>query len=272
MTTAEEHFAREFKKTLATLPVQPSILDMPNVLGDPIIPMGKEYYIRNIVDAVFSPLNGEMVIEMGSIIPELSVFDKAGKRKKDVSGDTLKTRPSTPSGSIFIRSAKKLNIPFKYLDQETSFAYADSWVGAPDGRKYIYAVPKSNLFRVNLTALAVSTKKLKAFYGHTFKTWHYGQITVAVIPYNANAKYSNTRILKVGFGVDYDVDIKKYVNGLILKGIVPDVGNYAVDGGLTNLVFGTITPEYDDYVQESILALSEEKAITYDQATELLVE
>lgn len=272
MATAEEHFTREFNKTLATLPKRPSILDMPSVLPEPTIPLGREYFVRSVGDSVFSPLNGELVVEMGSIVPELSVFDKAGKRKKNAAGETIKVRPKTPSGSMFVRSSKKIDIPFKYSEQETSFSYADSWVSAPDGRRYVYCVPKSNLFRVNLTALAVSTKKLKAFYGHTFRTWHYGQITVAVIPYNPTAKYSNTRILSIGLGVDYDEDIKTYINGLIAKGIVPDVGNYDIDGGLNNLVFGTITPDHDDYVQESILALSEEKAISYDLANELNVE
>jgi len=272
MATAEEHFVREFNKTLAILPKRASLLEMHNPLTKVVIPSGREYYIRGLEDETFGSLNGQLVVEMGSLVPELSVFDRAGKRKKDVHGKPLKERPRAANGSMFIRTSQKVDIPFKFSEQETPFSYADAWVDAPDGRKYVYAVPKSNLFRVNLTALVVSTKKVKAYYGHTFKTWHYGQITVAVIPYNPSAKYSNTRILKVGVGVDYDADIKKYIDGLILKGIVPDVGKYATDGGLNNLVFGTISPDHDNYVAESILALSEEKAITYDIASELVAE
>lgn len=272
MATAEENFAREFNKTIAKLPKQPSILDMYNPLKEVEMPLGKSYIIDGIEDEVFSKLNGAQVQDLGKIVPELSVFDARGKRKTDVNGNVVKNKAKLPKGSLFIRADRKVDIPFKYADQETDYGYADAWVEAPDGLKYVYAVPKSTLFRVNMTALVVSSKHVKAYNGYTLKTWHYGQITIAVIPYNVSAKYTNTNILVIGTGIDYDSLIKEYISRLEKKGIVPKIEYFGIDSGLNNLVFGTIAPSYSEYSVRSELALSEEKAISYDQATDLLAE
>lgn len=272
MPTAEEIFIREFKRTVNTLPTNSSIFELPNPLkGTMKVPTSKAYKVKGIEDETFSALNGEIVEDMGKLVPERSVLGRNGKRQYDEDNNVIKEKPKTPSGSIYIRTSKKIAVP--YGVDLGDFNYADAWGGAPDDLKYVYAVPKDNLYIVNMTALAVSTKKLKCYHGHQFKTWNYGTLSICVIPYNPNASYTNTIILGVRPGLDYDNEIKKYVNDLIEKKIIPDVGYYNVSGGIggdeNNIVHNQATPTYAEYEEESQIPISEQRAMSYETATAL---
>lgn len=262
MPSLDDLLGRELRQTLGKLPKVASIYDMPNPLeGIGKIYDGRVYRVKGIEDPVFAPLNGELVLDLGRIKPERTVRGKAGKAKRDEREEIIKEKPTTPEGAKFIRTERKIDIPFKF--KSDGFNYADYLGAAEDGYKYIYAVPKENLYTVNMTALAVSSRALKCYSGHKFKTWHYGSLTIAVIPYNPNSKYTNTIILSTKASLDYDKEIQEYVNGLIKEGIIPNVPDFSVEGGYRNLVYEEARVSYEGYEEESTIPLSEEKSMSY---------
>lgn len=268
MASLEDNFKKEFRQTLGVLPKVTSIYELSNPLeGKMEVTSGHMYKVRGIESDVFGVLNGHNVLDLGELRPERTVRDRAGKPKLDENENTVTEKPSTPSGSRFIRTKRKVDIPLRY--EVDGFNFADSFEDATDGYPYIYAVPRENLYTVNLTALAVSSRALKCYYGHRFKTWHFGNLTVAVIPYNPNSKYTNTLIIGTKAGLDYDEEIKTYVNGLIAAGIVPNVPDFTVDGGYSNIVYEEAKVTYDGYEPESVIPVSEEGSLTYKTAASL---
>lgn len=262
MPTLDDILAKELRQTIGKLPTIPSIYELPNPLeGKGEIQEGRVYRVKGIEDSVFSPLNDELVVDMGRVKPERTVRGKAGRAKRDERNQIIKEKPSTPAGSKFIRTKHKLDIPFRF--ESTGFNYADFIGDLEDGYKYIYAIPKDNLYTVHMTALAVSSRTMRCYSGHKFKTWHFGSLTVAVIPYNPKSKYTNTIILLTKAGIDYGEEIKEYVNGLIAQGVIPNVADFSVEGGYRNLVYEEARISYDGYEEESTIPLSEEKSMSY---------
>lgn len=271
MPSLEDNLKKELRQTLGILPKEPSIYRLPNPIdGDLPIIEGRMFHVRGIKDGTFSPLNGEYVLDMGKLKPERTVRERTGRAKRGANDEIVKEKPSTPEGTKYIRTKRKIDIPFKF--SEEGFNYADSFEQASDGYKYIYAIPKDNLYTVHLTALAVSSRSLRCFHGHKFKTWHYGSLTIAVIPYNPNSKYTNTLILGTKVGLSYDEEIQKYVNGLIQEGVIPNVPDFVIDGGYTNLVYEEAQVAYEGYEEESVIPLSEERSLSYTTAASLVDE
>lgn len=265
MATLESVFRKEFREVTAALRSVHSIYDLPNPLKGKL-PIIKErvYRINGIEDPTFSFLNGKIVFGMAGIKPERRVIDpRNGKVKLNAAGEEIKETPVTPRSSIWIRSMEKVNIPRGKLGD--GFNYADMWSNAPQNAKYIYAIPKANLYEMQMCALAASSRKLRAYHGFQFDTWTFGKLNVAVIPYNPTSTYQNTIILGVKPSVDFKAEMGAYVNGLIKEGVIPDIPYFGLESG-QNLVETPIEAAYDEFEGESDLSLEERGALTYAQA------
>lgn len=266
MATSEDIFAREFRETLRRLAAQPGgrlhVSELHNPLTELSIPVGRPFEVDGIEDSLFSKLNGAEVYALGKVKPERYVYERTGKRKVDLHGNEVTEVPTTPKGSLWVRTDRKIDIPYRFKDGDKGFNYANAWRNAPGPHKYVYAVPKENLYSITLSALAVSVRTMKCFSGYTFKSWHFGNLNLAVIPYNPNAKYTDTVILGTKKGIDYDQEINKFVGFQVEAGIIPRIPNYYVNG-TENLVYKEMVPSYSDYVPRSEKPLSEEGSLTY---------
>lgn len=265
MVSSDEQFAREFKRTTSTLTSQIGgkypISELPSVLPNLTVDEGQFYKVEGIENEIFSVMNGRKVIRATGIKPERSVFDRAGKRKYDIDGNALTEKVTTPGGSVFVRTDEIVPIPFKFSDPE--YTYANRLPEAIGSKyTYMYSIPKRHLYRMNRVALAVSSKTLKCYKGFQFKTWHYGTVTLAVIPYNANRTYTDTVILGTKNTIDFNAEITVWVNRMVDLGIVPNIPDFFING-YENLVVTELNPTYTEFEELSMVSLDEEKSVSY---------
>lgn len=256
--TADKLFEDEFKRTVNQLRNKSDITHLTSPLGEFKPPLGKPYMVKGIPEGnIFSGLNGKVVRGVGSYKPSVYVLGAGKIPKQDVDGNRITKPASAPRESIFIRSKEKITIPYSFKSGTDGFDFANYWGKAPDGYRYIWAIPKKYLYPMSEVALAVSIKQMKAYKGYRLQTWEYGIINLCVIPYNAGAKYTATKLLAVKEDLDFEDEIVEYVNTYIEHGIIPNVPEYDVESGTRNLVSNEIPASFVDFQRVSDTSLAE---------------
>lgn len=256
--TADKLFEEEFKRTVSRLRNTSDITNIDSPLGDFKKPIGKPFLVQGIPESsIFSALNGTTVRGTGSYKPETYVLGAGKIPKKDLDGNRITKPAQTPKDSLFIRSKTKIDIPYSFKNGKDGFDFANYWGKAPDGYRYCWAIPKKYLYPMSEVALAVSTKQMKAYKGYRMQTWEYGIINICVIPYNANAKYTATKILAVKEDLDFDDEIAEYVNTLIEYGVIPNIPEYNVESDTRNIVSSEIPATFVDFQAVSETSLAE---------------
>lgn len=256
--TADQLFQKEFRATLKSLSQPESIINMDDLWEPFVRPIGKPYTIQGIADDhPFSVLNGTVCRGLGGYKPESYVLGAGKVPKTDPAGNKLTQSTSAPKDSIFIRSEEKITIRTSFKRGKDGFDYANVWGTAPDGYRYLWAVPKKHLYEMSEVALTVSTRQMKAYKSYQFTTWAYGVVYVSIIPYNPNAKYEATRIIKVGTALELDDELASIVNNFIEMGIIPNVPDYDINNGEYNLVMKEITPAFVDFEPVSSTSLAD---------------
>lgn len=225
------------------------------------------FYVSNVEDEYFGKLNGKYVysIPRGASVKRRKI-DMATRKYMVRDGKFVYEDVSVPSESKVIVSEEMLGLPYKY--KSDGYGYVDNFVkrekrcddnGNLSGvqvRKYIYIVKKENLFPVNQTALVVSVKNMKNYDGSGYLTWNMGTIFLHVIPYNPNAKYTGSRVLKTGTTLDYSSEVSEIVYYWQYGcRFIPDIS--LCDVGDENLVMKPTITGYMDYNAVELLSLAD---------------
>ena len=271
--TLEELFIREFNsnvkkvgnKDIHNIPL-PKSVESWNVSGTEM------YAIKGITN-VYKGLNKTTVLRMpkGKEVRK-RVIDKAASKnsikfEKDEEGKFKTKAYSCPSGSVIVISETELDLPFKaFTDTIDGFDYID-YVKYKGKKSYLYAVPTKYLYKVNQTALALTVKSMTCYNGYGYKTWNNGAIFLYVIPYNPNAKYDATLILKTGYSLNYSKEIKEISDYWEGVNLIPNISLSALQDG-SNLALKGVTITTKGYVPVDNLPLNKKEIFNnYEETT-----
>lgn len=263
MSSLEQVFIKEFKRSIRTQRVSKNIYEVPlpiecsnwNVSGT------HQYGVIGISaesGGLFSKLNKTVVdrLPQGAKVRRKKI-DLVNKRfVKDSRGNLVYESVRVPQGSVPVISNINLNLPYRYSVDEEGFGYID-FIKIGSEKKFLYYIPKKYLYKANQTALALSVKNMKNYAGMGYVTWRFGTIYLHIIPYNSSRSYIGTKILKTSLSLNYDYDIKCIVDFWVKNGVVPNIKlcNTLSEG---NLVLKPTTKGYDEYKPIERKSLAEE--------------
>lgn len=219
---------------------------------------GTELYgVKGIEDSDYSKLNGAVVKRLPrGTVAKRRIIDKVTRAYKvDNKGNYIYEDYPVPSGSVVVSSDRRIELPFDRYKEKSKYGYIDFKLSAK-GTEYLYALPKSVLYRVNQTALVLSVKNMKNYAGMGYTTWDSGKIFLHIIPYNPNASYVGSKVLKTGYSLNYNADIKYIVDFWQSECIIPNITLCGLQDG-NNLVLSPTVVGYDEYVPYEQLSLGE---------------
>ena len=262
MKTLEEIFTREFKQSVSNVGYK-------DIYKVPLPPecklwniSGSELYVVKGVPEEESPYN-KLNSKVVKQVPQDSaiarrVIDKAIRGfKKDENGNYVYEEYKVPSGSIVVISCENISVPYKGYKNATKsgYGYVD-FVDTKEGRQYMYVLPKSVLYGVNQTALALSVTNMKNYSGSGYTTWNNGVIFLHVIPYNPRSKYVGSKILATKCSLDYSYEVGQILKFWQKNRVIPDL-RLCVLGDGSNLALKKTAVGYTEYIQVQPLALGD---------------
>lgn len=253
MRTLEEVFIKEFKAKRANS----NTVSLFNLgLKDASIGRVTMFQVSGIEVDYFKELNDTnvMLIPSGTKL-EKRRFNSKGEPIKKSSGGYMSYDYSLPKGSRAVYSKVNIKLPSSF--KETGYDYVD-YVDKGNTRYFIYVLPKTVIYRLYNTALALSTKKLSGYSTLKLNTWNAGVLYLCVIPYKGGRKYQATIVLQVSYGLDYSIKTKEVLEKLITDGVMSPYDLYETEEK-GNLGYEQIDSPLNviDYVLKDIMSLAE---------------
>lgn len=202
--------------------------------------------VGKIEEPYFSDLNMQLV----EVLPD-RVWNKkqalsSGGWRKDSNGEFVTTEVSIAPNSSLIKS--NVNIQLRNYEVDAvgnirkdsrgnsikhtlsdGFAYYD-YEAVGNERFYVYAIPKANLFKANMTALVLSlNKRSSCYYGWRIAFTNGMYMHLSVINFVRSQCDNTTRVLGIGNKIDYKDEIAELVrlwdaSGLLFDREVTQVG------------------------------------------------
>lgn len=264
MATLDDIFKREFNQTRNNLKGRVSIFDLG--LKPTALPKQDLYTVKGIELEHYSNLNDTnvMLVPRGVELKQRLMKAKGEKGfRTDREGNVRTVTVAVPKGSVAVISTKAIGVPYSF--RSDGFSYVD-YMEVGKSRKYIYIIPSIYLYKVNLNALALSTKKMKAYSGVSVKTWNLGILNICVIPYKPNRSYENTVILTVKQGLDFTKEVNSLIGSLVKLGVISDPLDYITDEGV-NLAINDIDPAYNvmEYDSVGVVSLADSSNKTIEE-------
>lgn len=250
MRNLEDLFIREFKREVRLMGSKDVYsVPLPEEVKSWTVSGAEQYRVFGIEVEHFSALNDTIVkrIPKGYEVKR-RVIDKVNRSyKRDEDGDFVYQKYAIPSGSTVVTSTINLNLPYKtYINPPKGFGYVDFIETKNEGTLFIYVIPNEYLFRINQTALALSVKNMKNYQGIGYLTWDNGVMFLHTIPYNPNASYIGTKILKTGMTLDYVNEMHIISDYWEKVGFMPKI-EYCSLQNSENLALKPTVTGYDEY-------------------------
>lgn len=263
MSNLEKVFIKEFKRRIRGARENKNIyqVPLPEEVNTWKVSGAEVLGVRGISSEVglFSMLNKTLVKKLPSgVAVRRRKVDLVNRCfVKDSNGRYVYEDVKVPSGSMAVLSSVNLKLPYNYKAKEEGFGYID-FVTNGSEREFMYYIPKKYLYMSNQTALALSVKNMKNYFGMGYVSWNFGTIFLHIIPYQPNRSYVGTKILKTSHKVNYNGEVKKIVDFWINSGVIPDINlcNTISEG---NLVLKETTRGYDSYEPIEELSLVEKE-------------
>lgn len=261
--TLEDIFVSEFRKAVSNVGYKDIYkIPLPKECNDWYVSGTDLYGVKGIGKEYYCSLNKSIVKKVPNDYQiKRRLIDKSTRGfSVDSEGKYIYSDFSIPIGSIAVMSNININLPYseyKKSSTKDGYGYVD-FVTNKGVREFMYVLPKSVLYKVNQTALALSVKNMKNYSGNGYVTWNNGVIYLHVIPYNPRAKYEGTKILKTGYSLNYCNEINKILSFWQEYGIIPNIEVCSLSNG-SNLVVKETTVGYDEFIPVDNLALSDKE-------------
>ena len=246
MSCLESEFIREFKFNTSNIGSK-DIYSLP-------LPKGSDkWYISGTELYIVKDLEGEYIDKLnGKIVRKIPSGVQVKKRKIDkatrnfVFGENgyEYEEYTIPTGCMLVISDQKLGLPYNF--KADNFSYIDYSKKKDGTLEYFYCVPKTCLYKIHQTALAISVKNMKNYAGKGYITWKSGVIFIHVIPYSPGRSYIGSKILKTGVGLDYNSEIESIVDTWKNLGIIPMI-NLCDTVEYGNIALKETAVGYEDY-------------------------
>ena len=270
MRSLEELFIREFRDEVSNKVGYKDVYKMPlpeecsswEISGTDL------FAVKNVDKEYYNSLEKTIVRKVPSGYEvKRRVIDKVTRGfKKDDEGSYVYENYSVPNGSMAVISDKKIDLPYKEYKypSKDGYGYVD-FIEKNDIVEYIYVLPKTVLYKINQTALVLSVKNMKNYWGRGIMTWVMGTVFLHIVPYKPNSQYIGSKILKTGYTLDYSTEIGKLLTYWQGIGIVPNITLTSLCDG-TNLALKETVVGYESYIPVDSMAYGDKEVYGGDVA------
>lgn len=271
----DELFYKEFRETVngrraqmgASAKYQITNLPIPRgALSKEGIPKTPLVFIRGIKGVPFyEALNNTEAQLVKKANIKKRVVNSDGSFRKDDRGNFVTKDVTVKKGFVAILST--VNIQLRKFEEtehgkrEIRFPEGYSYVDYIDtnvGRKYIYIVPKSCVYKENMCALIITNNTHRVFYRCCKLMLQNGQpVYVYLIPYKRYSDLSAYRVLNVKASLDFGNEVSCLLRYWIEQGVIFD---YRLTGfednvrGLQNVAYTEVsgTLSADEYMKYGV--------------------
>ncbi len=251
MKSFDNVFAKEFKDmmngrrsitgsfNLVDLPVP----KLPNLITN--FGKGDVCLVKGIKEPFFDKLNDLQVqLVTNSILMKRQVLSD-GSFRLDNNGEYVYTQVPIKQGFVAIHSNKSIGLRRKIVvngvEKEhkptEGFRYVD-YFELNGERRYVYIIPKDNVYRLELCALIVTPNKHRNFYkGCRLALQNGNYVYLYVIPYK-NRDTRGYRVIGAKASTNFDMEVKKLLEYWMNLGVIFDLNLTALEnqvGGETNV-------------------------------------
>lgn len=279
MKTNDTIFAREFRAMMngrRSLSQGYKLADLPIPPIDTMTkgaPKGRLALIKGVKEMFFERLNGKEVQLVGRTSLQKRQVLSDGTFRRDSNGAYVYDQVPVPHGSVAVLSNLSIGLRRVVDGREhkptVGFKYVD-FVETPNGRRYIYIIPKNYVYRLELCALVLTPNRRRIYYKGcklALQNGHYVYLYVIPYTYRDNA---DVRILGVKSTFDFDREVSTILKYWAEVGVIFHPSLTALEGqvnGETNLgivdLEGTVVA--DDYRRYD-LSMAEEKEEEFQNA------
>ena len=219
-------FKREFTSMMAARKAEAGVVNIEKIPIPPIPtiskgkPTNKLGTIRGVEEEYFEKLNNSTI----ELLPRMELQKRQvladGSFRKDKEGNYVTDHIPVPQGSLAILSDISIGMKNTKMVGKRKVIYKPSegyryvdFVTTPNGRKYIYIVPKSVVFEYNVCALVISQHRKTKFYRGIKVALQSGSyVYMFVVPYT----YRSTADQHI-IGIKPDYNFEKEIQYIVKK-------------------------------------------------------
>ena len=269
MHTLEEVFVKEFKQEIGAVGYKDIYsIPLPSECSSWVVHDSDLFLVRGVENEHYADLNGLLVKKLpAGYVAKRRVIDKVTRSYKQDENGFVYEDYKVPSGSIVVSSLRDLSLPYsEYANPTDGYGYID--FVRKDGKiEYLYVLPKTVLYKVHQTALALSVKNMKNYSGMGYVTWDNGTIFLHIIPYRPSAQYVGSKILITKHSLDYKNEIDTILNYWQQSGVVPNIPLCTLEDS-SNVALKPTAVGYTDYEPVDTLALGDREIYGADSNNE----
>ncbi len=251
MRTVDECFARDFKLMMAYARSKSNGLNLSSIPVPEFEGVSKGelkghmFLVKGVQETYFEKLNGEEV----QLIPKTNLKKRIagsnGAFLVDKKGNEQTEDVTVPAGSVVILSSRSIKLKNWVLDGEVKkkhkptegFKYVD-YVETREGKKYLYVIPKSFVYRLNMCALVLAPNTRRVYYkGSRLALTNGSFVNLYVVPYTYRNS-QDSRVIGVKSSVTFDTEVQTLLKGWVTRGILFNPTLTQLEGqvgGITNL-------------------------------------
>lgn len=175
--------------------------------------------LQNITEPYFKELNKSLCILQPRISYQKRVTGSDKQFVTNANGEVVMRDIDIPNGSRVIMSHKNIHLPNKITTDSgrtqrvfvsDGFGYID-YVDTPEGRRYLYYIPREYIYPVNNTALVLTTSRLhsKYYWGRQY-TFNRGVACayLYVMPYDKSIFKPDNVVFCMKDNLDFEREVK----------------------------------------------------------------
>lgn len=268
MRTADQVFAKEFKDMMNG---RRSITGNFNITNIPIpfmpslitnLGKGEICLVKGIKEQFFEKLNNsEVQLINKSVLMKRQVLSD-GSFREDKEGNYVYIQVPIKQGFIAVHSNKSIKLKNRILVNGVErkhiptegYKYID-YFELNGERRYIYTIPKENVYPLSLCALVITPNKHKSFFkGCKIALQNGYYLNLYIIPYKPGREYRGLRVLGVKTSTNFDTEVRQLLEYWMQIGVIFNLNLTALEnqiGGEANLgivdLVGTLGVE--DYIR-----------------------
>jgi hypothetical protein len=259
MQNNDNLFAKEFRDMMngrRSMTQSFNLVDLPLPELETMIngvPKGQMALLKGIKEPFFDRLSNEEVQLVGRTTLQKRQVLSDGSFRTNKEGKYEYTQVPVSHGCVAILSRTSIGLK-RTVDGRShkvseGFRYVD-YVETNTGRKYIYIIPKSFVYRLNMCALVLTPNKRRLYFkGCKLALQNGVYVYLYVVPYRYRENM-DVRVLGVKSQFDFDKEVWQIINYWMGLGVIFNLTMTALDGqvnGISNLgimdLDGTVVSE-----------------------------
>lgn len=225
--------------------------------------------LRGIKEQYYSLLNNSE--SMLWTRPDLKKrkFNSNGEFLRDANGSVLSEDIPLPHGCVAVISSIKINVPLSYKPTD-AFQYVD-YISSDKTKSvmYIYIVPKTYCYKLNQTALVLSSKSLRSYYdGIKLYLQNGHPVYMCVVPYNPVGAEKSYRVLATKTSLDFKSEVNEVLalwekSGVIFPRCLTSLSEPVK--GVENCGYQLLNPVLDEYARYDIDKSLADTSTSYEE-------